>query len=115
VAEGAFRGRLPIGTRQGLFRIRPVEDSRAFPEIGLYRQEDELTQYGVNDQLLRQVAAYTGGRYNPSASQVFDAGGRSIESTVRWWPGLLAVALLLNLVELVLRKWPGVLQGWRKA
>jgi Ca-activated chloride channel homolog len=115
VAEGAFRGRLPIGTRQGLFRIRPVEDSRAFPEIGLYRQEDELTQYGVNDQLLRQVAAYTGGRYNPSASQVFDAGGRSIESTVRWWPGLLAVALLLNLAELVLRKWPGVLQGWRKA
>ncbi len=110
VAEGAYRGRLHIGSKQGLFRIRPVEDSRVFPEIGLYRQEDEMTQYGSNDQLLRQVAAYTGGRYNPSAAQVFDAGGRSIESTVRWWPGLLALALILNLAELVLRKWPGLMQ-----
>lgn len=113
VAEGAYRGRLPIGARQGLFRIRPVEDSKIFPEIGLYRQEQELTQYGSNDQLLRQVASYTGGRYNPSPSQVFDAGGRSIESEVRWWPGLLALALLLNLAELVLRKWPGIMQARR--
>lgn len=115
VAEGAFRGRLAIGSRQGLFRIRPVEDSRAFPEIGLYRQEDELTQYGSNDQLLRQVASFTGGRYNPSPAQVFDAGGRSIESTVRWWPGLLGIALLLNLAELVLRKWPGLFGNKRAA
>jgi hypothetical protein len=26
------------------------------------------------------------------------------------WPGLLALALLLNLVELVLRKWRGLLE-----
>lgn len=115
VAEGAFRGRLAIGSRQGLFRIRPVEDSRVFPEIGLYRQEDEMTQYGSNDQLLRQVASFTGGRYNPSPAQVFDAGGRSIESTVRWWPGLLGIALLLNLAELVLRKWPGLFGNKRSA
>jgi hypothetical protein len=98
-----------------LFRIRPVEDSRVFPEIGLYRQEDELTQYGSNEQLLRQVASFTGGRFNPSPAQVFDAGGRSIESTVRWWPGLLGIALLLNLAELVLRKWPGLFGNKRAA
>jgi Mg-chelatase subunit ChlD len=109
VAEGAYRGRLAIGSRQGLFRIRPVEDSRIFPEIGLYRQEEELTQYGSNEQLLKQVAEFTGGRFNPSPAQVFDAGGRSIASTLRWWPGLLALALVLNLMELVLRKWPGLL------
>ena len=110
VAEGAFRGRLPIGAKQGLFRIRPVEDSRVFPEIGLYRQEEEMTQYGSNEQLLRQVATYTGGRFSPSPAQVFDAGGRSIASTLSWWPGLLALALALNVAELVLRKWPGLLQ-----
>jgi len=108
VAEGAYRGRLPIGSRQGLFRIRPVEESRAFPEIGLYRQEEEMTQYGSNEQLLKQVADFTGGRMNPTPSQVFDAGGRSIASTLQWWPGLLALALVLNLAELVLRKWPGL-------
>ena len=29
------------------------------------------------------------------------------------WPGLLALAVLLNLVELMLRKWKGVLEALR--
>jgi hypothetical protein len=67
-----------------------------------------MTQYGANEQLLKQVAEFTGGRVNPTPRQVFDAGGRSIASTLRWWPGLLALALALHLAELVLRKWPGL-------
>ena len=31
---------------------------------------------------------------------MFDAGGRSIASTLRWWPGLLALALALKAVRL---------------
>jgi hypothetical protein len=111
VAAGHYRGRLAIGQNQGLFRVRPVADSRAFPEVGFYRQEDEMTEYGNNVELLRQIAAATGGRYNPSARQVFDAGNRSIRATMEIWPGLLALALLLNLAELVLRKWKGVLEA----
>jgi uncharacterized protein YegL len=111
VAAGHYRGRLPIGQNQGLFRVRPVADSRAFPEVGFYRQEDEMTEYGNNTELLRQIAAATGGRYNPSPRQVFDAGNRSIRATMEIWPGLLALALVLNLAELVLRKWKGVLEA----
>jgi hypothetical protein len=111
VAAGHYRGRLAIGQNQGLFRVRPVADSRAFPEVGFYRQEDEMTEYGNNVPLLRQIAAATGGRYNPSPRQVFDAGNRSIRSTMDVWPGLLALALALNLAELVLRKWKGVLEA----
>ena len=111
VAAGHYRGRLGIGQNQGLFRVRPVADSRAFPEVGFYRQEDEMTEYGNNVELLRQIAAATGGRYNPSARQVFDAGNRSIRATMEVWPGLLALAILLNLAELVLRKWKGVLEA----
>ena len=94
VAAGVYRGRLPIGQNQGLFRVRPVADSRAFPEVGFYRQEDEMTEYGNNVELLRQIASATGGRYNPSASQVFDAGNRTIRATMEIWPGLLALALV---------------------
>ena len=108
VAAGHYRGRLAIGQNQGLFRVRPVVDSRAFPEVGFYRQEDEMTEYGNNTELLRQIATATGGRYNPSARQVFDAGNRSVRATMDLWPGLLALALLLNLAELVMRKWKGV-------
>lgn len=114
--DGLFKGRVSIGARQGLFRVRPVEDSRIFPETGYYRQEVELADYGNNEQLLRQMAGFTGGRYNPTAKQVFDPQGRSIPSTTRLWPGLLGLAVVLNLLELVLRKWRSILpQRWQTA
>ena len=111
VAAGHYRGRVKIGSNQGLFRIRPLTVSRAFPEVGFYRQEDEMQEYGNNDQLLRQIAATTGGRFNPRPGDVFEASGRSVPTIMEMWPGLLAMALLLNLAELILRKWKGLLEA----
>jgi Ca-activated chloride channel homolog len=111
VTAGHYRGKVGIGQAQGLFRIRPVADSRAFPEVGFYRQEDEMQEYGNNEPLLRQIAAATGGRFNPSPKQVFDASGRSIRTTMDLWPGLLALAIALNLAELFVRKWKGLLEA----
>ena len=113
VAAGHYRGRLAIGQNQGLFRVRPLADSPAFPEVGFYRQEDEMLEYGNNQALLRQIAAATGGHFNPTPKAVFDDGGRSIQTVMDLWPGLLALAILLNLAELVLRKWKGILEALR--
>jgi uncharacterized membrane protein len=110
VAAGHYRGRVGIGPAQGLFRIRPVEDSRAFPEVGFYRQEDEMQEYGNNEALMRQIASATGGRFNPSPKQIFDANGRGIRATLDLWPALLALAIALNLAELVMRKWKGLVE-----
>ncbi|HLI82563.1 MAG TPA: VWA domain-containing protein [Bryobacteraceae bacterium] len=117
VAAAHYSGRLSIGQNQGLFRVRPLEDSAAFPEVGLYRPEDEMLDYGNNEQLLRQVASATGGRFEPKPKQVFDAGGRSTSATMHLWPLFLALAILLNLAELVMRKSKGLLElfGWRPA
>ena len=104
LADGRFRGRIGIGTKQGLFRVRPLQDSRAFPEVGFYRPEQELQDYGSNPFLLREIAQFTGGRFNPNPRDVFDAGGRSIPSSLQLWPGLLVLAIALNLAELMLRK-----------
>jgi Ca-activated chloride channel family protein len=111
IAAGHYRGRLSIGPRQGLFRVRPLADSLAFPEVGFYRQEDEVSEYGNNEPLLRQIAAATGGHFDPSPRDVFDPGSRSVETTMELWPVLLAMALILNLVELVLRKWRGLAEA----
>ncbi|MGD0772994.1 MAG: VWA domain-containing protein [Candidatus Solibacter sp.] len=111
VAAGHYRGRLGIGQNQGLFRVRPLVDSRAFPEVGFYRQEDEMQEYGNNEQLLRQIATSTGGRFGVKAGDVFEAAGRSIPANMELWPGLLALALALNLLELVMRKWKGLLEA----
>jgi len=108
VGAGVYRGRLPIGSRQGLFRVRPLADTPVFPEVGLYRPEAELTEYGSNQALLKQVAEFTGGRFEPAPKAVFDAGGRTLASTLQLWPGLLALAIMANLAELVLRKWKGL-------
>ena len=71
-----------------------------------------MREYGSNDQLLHQVADATGGRYNPPLNTVFDTAGRTIPATLDLWPYLLALAVALNLAELIMRKWPG---SWRLA
>ncbi len=111
LADRAYRGRIHIGQRQGLFRVRPVEESRAFPEVGFYQQEQELLDYGSNQFLLHTISDFTGGRYNPSPREVFDSYGRSEQSSLRLWPGLLAFAIALNLAELIMRKGKAVVDA----
>ena len=113
MAAGHYRAQLAIGDRQGLFRVRPLAESRAFPEVGFYRQEDEMLEYGANDQLLHQVAEATGGRYNPALNAVFDSTGRALPATLELWPFLLALAIALNIAELVMRKWRGLWEALR--
>lgn len=108
LAAGAYRGRVKIEDRQGLFRFRTLSESRVFPETGFYREERELREYGADEASLRQLAQFTGGRFNPDPRQVFDSRGRSVASVLRLWPGLLALAIALNVAELVLRKWAGL-------
>lgn len=102
--DGYYRARVPIGARQGLFRVRPLEESRAFPETGLYLPEPELSTFGNNPQLLAQIAAYTGGQVNPEPRDIFNPGGRTVPASLRLWPGLIGLALLLNFLELAWRK-----------
>ena len=108
IAAGTFKGRIQIGAKQGLFRVRPLVESRAFPEAGLYRPEAELADYGSNVALLKQVADFTGGRFEPAPKSMFDPGHKQIPSSISLWPGLLGLAIALNLAELILRKWKGV-------
>jgi Ca-activated chloride channel homolog len=113
ISPGTYRGRVRIGVLEGLFRVRPLNESRTFPEVGLYRQESELSDYGANETLLKSIAQATGGRFNPPAAQLFDDGGHYIDSTLRLWPALLAIAILLNLIELGMRKWRGLVESFR--
>ncbi len=120
LAAGSYRASIPIGANEGLFRIRPALESKAFPEVGFYRQEAELLDFGSNPTLLKQIAAGTGGSYYSSGNansvnldRIFDSGGRSVSSSLQLWPGLLTLAILLNLAELVLRKWRGLLEAIR--
>lgn len=111
--EGGFEARFPAEGLYGLFRFRPAEASREFPETAFYRENSELRSYGSDPELLRSIAAATGGRSNPPPQDVFASGGRTVERWMHLWPLLLALAILLNLIELVARKgWLPVLGRW---
>ncbi len=99
-----WRARIAIETVRGLFRVRPLEESRAFPEVGIYLPEPELSAWGNNPDLLRKLSTWTGGLFNPAPAQVFSPGGRTLSTLLTLWPGLLAAAILLNLAELAWRR-----------
>ena len=108
ISDHVYQGHVHIGELTGLFRVRPLQDSDAFPETGFFRQNQELHDYGTNEALLKQISAMTGGHFNPSPSEVFDAGGRTIYSDWQLWPLLLGLAIALTIAELVVRKWSGL-------
>lgn len=109
-----YSGRLHIGRLSGLFRIRPVAESATFPEIGLYRQRQEASDFGSNEAILARISKMTGGHFNVSPEAVFNTGGRYIYSSWRLWPALLALAIALTMAELILRKWSGLVRMFRR-
>jgi uncharacterized protein YegL len=112
-AARLYQGRIHIGSQTGLFRVRPVSESDAFPEVGLYRQQPEFGDYGSNEDLLKEIAAFTNGRFNPPLSDVFAARGRSATTQWQLWPVFLALAIAFNIAELVARKWGGLIGRFR--
>ena len=111
IATGTYQGRLKIGAREGMFRVLPAKESKGFPEAGLYRPEAELNEYGNNEALLKQVAEYTGGKFQPQPSAVFTSTGKTVPTTLTLWPAFLGLAIIFSLAELVLRKWKGVFKS----
>jgi uncharacterized membrane protein len=114
-APRLYYARVHVGKTTGLVRIRPVADSGAFPETGVYRGDLESSAYGTNKRLLQRIAAQTGGHYDPPLHSVFDPGGRFVYRRLELWPGLLALAIALGIAELIARKWGGLRRGFAKA
>lgn len=106
------RLRTPSSAGDGVYRIRATSNSRLFPEVGAYRSVREFSQLGVNETLLREIASATGGRFNPPADAIFDAGGRTTSVEMQLWPLCLALAIGFALSELILRKGRGIWK-WR--
>lgn len=109
VADRLYQGALKIGSQTGLFRVRPINESIAFPEVGFYRQQPEFEDSGTNEALLKTISAFTNGRFNPPLDTIFDSAGRSKPVEWQLWPAFLSLAIALTLAELVARKWRGLI------
>ncbi len=69
-----------------------------------YPESDDLRPGLPDHALLRQLAAASGGHFQPSLDQVFERSGEHATRRVELWPALVALALALFVVEVLLRR-----------
>ena len=65
---------------------------------------DELRLKPANEELLKKIAAASGGRHDPRPGQVFDPGDRTAMRAEPLWPYLLCAALILFVIDVALRR-----------
>lgn len=78
----------------------------------LYRQSrgvmvgypDELRLRPTNEELLKQIAGTSGGRYKPDPESVFNPGDQTARRATPLWPWLVTIAALLFLFDVALRR-----------
>jgi Ca-activated chloride channel homolog len=90
--------------QSGLYRVDASGAASLLPAVGFVRAPEELKSKSVNVPLLQKLARATGGTVNPTVAQLLsDKGSEGLQSEALW-PYLLALALLLNFLELAWRK-----------
>lgn len=65
---------------------------------------DELRLGPPDEELMRRIADVSGGRYAPTAAQLFDSADRVAQQVTHLWPYLLMAALALFLFDVALRR-----------
>jgi Ca-activated chloride channel homolog len=102
-APGHYEARIPAG-QKGLYRILSGNSELILPEQGFYREAQETEPQAVNIDLLSEISRVTGGRMHPSIDQVLTDKGTLVRERSALWPYWLILALLLNFLEVGLRK-----------
>ncbi len=78
----------------------------------LYRQSrglmvgysDELRIQPTNEKLLKEVAAVSGGQFNPAPDKLFQRPGEWTTRPTELWPWLLTIAAFLLVLDVALRR-----------
>ncbi|MCA9041433.1 MAG: VWA domain-containing protein, partial [Planctomycetaceae bacterium] len=65
---------------------------------------DELRLKPTNTELLESLAQMSGGKYAPTVEEIFQNDSETVGRPTPLWPYLLAVALLLFLIDVALRR-----------
>jgi secreted protein with Ig-like and vWFA domain len=102
-SPGHYEAHIPAG-QGGLYRIVSGSSELILPEAGFYREAEEMKPQAVNTALLSEISRVTGGRIHPSMDQLLNDRGSLVRERKALWPYWLILALVLNLLEVALRK-----------
>jgi hypothetical protein len=102
-APGHYEARIPAD-QGGLYHIVSGNSEMVLPDAGFYRESEETKPQAVNSALLAEISRVTGGRVHPSINELLNDNGAMVRERQPLWPYWLVLALLLNFVEVALRK-----------
>ena len=102
-APGHYEARI-AADQGGLYHIVSGNSELILPEAGFYRESEETKPQAVNTALLSEISRVTGGRMHPSIDQLLNDKGAMVRERQPLWPYWLILALILNFVEVALRK-----------
>jgi hypothetical protein len=104
VGPGSYEAEYPL-TKKGayLFRATGAQNQGA-SRIVAYSYPDEYRFYPPNLEALQAISNETKGRFRPRPEEIFDADGETTSSPTPLWPYLAAIALVLYLTDVLLRR-----------
>ncbi len=103
VAPGRYEAHLPLSPdSQASFRWSDRGDDIERTLVPVV--SEELRYRPADEEALRNLATATGGVYDPALDELFDAGDQTVTRPLRLWPALAALALLLYLANMLLRR-----------
>ncbi len=114
-APGRYRARVPLTAAGGIpwrFDLLPVPGLSAaeIARVGgrrlFYSYPDEFRLLPANLPLLRTLSKETGGVFAPRAEEIFAPRGDGEVITTRLWPYCAGAALLLFLLDILVRRAP---------
>jgi hypothetical protein len=112
--EGAFSPEKP-----GVYLVRAQSGAQMVTAGLVHNPSNEQSLGTVNETLLREVCALTGGSYLDSGTSL-DLGSAKARRYVELWPYLVMTLLLVFLADVAVRRWEHVtgigemMRGWVK-
>jgi hypothetical protein len=122
VAPGRYRAQVPLaatGSVPWRFELLPgpgisaADVTRTGSRSLFYSYSDEYRLLPANLPLLRTLSEQTGGVFAPTAEEIFKPRGDGGVSSVPLWPYCAGAALLLFLLDILVRRAPWRLRGAR--
>jgi uncharacterized membrane protein len=104
VGPGSYEAKFPLA-KKGSYLFRAVgEDGGGPSRVLAYSYPDEYHFYPPNTEVLRAISTETKGRFQPKAEDIFDPNGETTALPAPLWPYLTALALVLYLTDVLLRR-----------
>jgi uncharacterized membrane protein len=104
VGPGEYEAKYPLA-QKGSYIFRAVgSDSGGQSRVLTYSYPDEYHFYPPNTESLRSISNETKGRFQPRPEDIFEPNGETTASPTPLWPYLTALALVLYVTDVLLRR-----------